>query len=64
MRDERLLTVKETAQYLGTTPGNVYDWVKNGKGPRYVRMGRSIRYRLSDLEKYVDVRVVEPSSLV
>lgn len=61
MRDDRLLTVKETAVYLGTTPGNIYDWVKNGKGPRHVRMGRSIRYRLSDLESYITARIVEPS---
>lgn len=52
--EDRLLTVREAADKLGTTPGNIYDWIKNDKGPEYVRFGRSIRYRLSVIEEWIE----------
>lgn len=62
MSEDRLLSVRETADYLGTSPGNIYQWIAQGIGPRHIRIGsRSIRYRLSDLDKYIDARTVEPS---
>jgi Helix-turn-helix domain len=44
-----LLTVKEAAAFLRISP-NTLNWQRShGGGPAYVRVGRSIRYRLSDL---------------
>lgn len=34
-----------------------------GRGPAYVRIGRSIRYRLSDLDAYLAAHRVEPREL-
>lgn len=33
-----------------------------GDGPRFVKLGRSVRYRVADLEAYLDHRVVESTS--
>ena len=30
---------------------------KDGTGPKFVRIGRSIRYLKSELDKYIDARV-------
>lgn len=30
------------------------DWRKQGKGPRFTRVGRLVRYRLSDVEEFVN----------
>lgn len=60
-QSDRLITVREAAAMLSTTPGNIYDWIKNDKGPEYVRIGRSIRYRLSVIEDWIDAHTVTPS---
>lgn len=51
---------KEAAQYLGLKPKTLAHWAINGAGPRYIRIGRTIRYRPTDLEEYMESRVVEP----
>jgi hypothetical protein len=33
-----------------------------GDGPPFVKLGRSVRYRICDLESYLAERVVEPTS--
>jgi hypothetical protein len=30
------------------------DWRKRGKGPRFTRVGSLVRYRLSDVEEFVN----------
>jgi hypothetical protein len=30
------------------------DWRKRGKGPRFIKVGSSVRYRLSDIEDFVN----------
>jgi hypothetical protein len=30
------------------------DWRKRGKGPRFVKVGSSVRYRLTDIEEFVN----------
>jgi hypothetical protein len=48
-----LLTVKEAAAFLRLSP-NTLNWRRShGEGPAFVRVGRSIRYRLSDLRAHL-----------
>jgi len=50
---ERLLTVKEAAQYLGLKPQTLYLWVSRRRIV-FVKIGRLVRFREKDLEEYVD----------
>mgnify|MGYP001770061356 CR=1 FL=1 len=51
---KRLLTTKETAEYLGVKQSTLEQSRLSGNlGIPFVRLGRSIRYRLEDLELYV-----------
>jgi predicted DNA-binding transcriptional regulator AlpA len=34
----------------------------SGGGPRFVKLGRAVRYRMTDLEAYLAERVVESTS--
>lgn len=54
MSDEAsvLLTVEETAAYLRLAPWTIRHWVCQKKIP-YVRLGRSVRFRLKDMERLV-----------
>jgi predicted DNA-binding transcriptional regulator AlpA len=44
-----LLTRPEAAQYLRRSTPTMERWARQGTGPRPIRIGRSIYYRLSDL---------------
>ena len=50
--DERPLTVREAAKYLGVSPQTVYLWVERKQIPHLRVMGRNIRFLKSDLETF------------
>ena len=49
---EPLVTVEEAASFLGIQPGTVYLWAETGRIPSY-KIGALRRFRLSDLERYL-----------
>ena len=49
---ETPVTVKTAAQFLGVSPSLVYAWVERKQIPHYRMMGRSIRFRLSELAEW------------
>jgi len=61
--DEQLLTREEAAEYLGVRPNTLAIWMHAG---RYdlpvVKIGRAVRYRLEDLEAFVERHTVTPGS--
>ncbi len=54
----RLLTAEELANYFGLAVQTVYNKCsKNAKHPlpiKPLRVGRKLRFRLSDVEKYIE----------
>lgn len=55
---EQLLTTEQAAAYLGTTRRTLEAWRLTGgsggqAGPVFVKVGRLVRYRPSDLEAFV-----------
>jgi len=44
------------AEFLQIKPTTLEQWRWNGKGPRFIKMGRCVRYRLSDLEAFIEGR--------
>jgi predicted DNA-binding transcriptional regulator AlpA len=59
---DRLLDQREAAEFLSTSPDTLRAWRRDSFGPAFVRLGRSrvIRYRESDLQRFIEERVVEP----
>ncbi len=49
---ETPITVKEAARFLGVSPSLVYAYVERKQIPHYRMMGRSIRFRLSELAEW------------
>jgi len=55
--EERLLTPKETAEYLGISAATLAKWrCLDAQSLPYVRTGRLIRYRIADVRAYLDSR--------
>ncbi len=56
--NKRLLTIKETADYLGVTPGSLYQMVHRRTIP-YVKLGKVLRFDLKRLDEYIDKNSIE-----
>ncbi|GGP81464.1 helix-turn-helix domain-containing protein [Shewanella ulleungensis] len=55
-----LLTPAEVARYLGVTTGTLSVWRCTGRYPlRFIKVGRRVMYRQSDVENFVNGRVYE-----
>jgi len=52
------MSVEDLAAYLGRSRRTVLDWNSRGLGPKYIRLGRRIAYRPSDVEKWLRTREV------
>lgn len=50
----RLLDTVKAAVYLGMEPGTLENWRYQQKGPRWVNLGKSVRYDLRDLDLWID----------
>lgn len=51
---ERLLSTEELAEFLGVPEQSVRKWRYLGTGPRGVKVGRHVRYRMSDVLAYLE----------
>ena len=58
---DRLLTADEAAEYLGVSLQTLYGWRWKRVGPRAAKVGRELRYRLRDIEAWLDAQSPEPS---
>ncbi|MEO0624280.1 MAG: helix-turn-helix domain-containing protein [Pseudomonadota bacterium] len=58
--DERLLTRPEVAERYGISRRYLEIAVVRGEGPPLIRIGRSVRYRSSDVEAWIEAQRVVP----
>lgn len=52
-----LFTEKQAAHYLTRSVSSLRRGRKYGSGPKFVRLGRSIRYAKTELDAYVSARM-------
>ncbi len=48
------MTPEELAEYLGVTMHCVYAWSSHGGGPPVLHVGARLRYRVDDIEAWLD----------
>ena len=56
---ERLVSEGRAAEILGCSVYAMRSWRGRKVGPPYVRVGRLVRYRLSDIQKFIEAGRVE-----
>src|SRR5689334_14938797 len=54
MQEQQLMTLTEMCELLGITESTAYYWRQIGKGPKGARIGKNLRYRRSDVMRWVD----------
>ena len=59
----RALTEREVAELLGLAVATLRAWRHRGKGPRFLRLGRSVRYLPSDLADFVRASAVDTKAV-
>lgn len=52
----KLLSNSETAALVGLKPNTLEVWRNQGKGPRYRKIGRLVRYSESDVLTWLDAQ--------
>src|SRR5687768_6497846 len=53
-RPDPLLTIDDVAVWLGKPKNTLYAWHSRDKGPRAIRVGNTLRYRRSEVERWLD----------
>lgn len=51
--------VTEAARYLGLGVSTMDKMRMEGRGPRYLKIGGRVFYRLTDLDAYIEAAVIE-----
>ena len=59
---KQALTDAEAAEELGLAVATLRAWRLRGVGPRFVRLGRAVRYMRDDIDAYVKAQTVAPSA--
>lgn len=63
MSDTRpLATPAEVAEYLGTTVVRLARRRFDGNGPKFVKVGKSVRYRWSDVEEWINANTCQSTA--
>lgn len=47
------LTRQDAANYLGVAAQTLANWSTQGRGPKTLRLGRKVFYRLNDLDAFI-----------
>ena len=61
-QEDRRLTVEEAAQVLCVSVKTLEAWRRLGKGPVFVKLGRSVRYTMRALDQFTLERTVRNSA--
>ena len=63
MIENQLMPEREAAKLAGFSIAAFIKWRREGRSPRYIRIGRSIRYRVPDLLEWIERHAVtQPDS--
>lgn len=54
----RLAKPQEIADYCGVPLGTVYQWSHRGGGPKFIKVGRHLRARWSDIDAWLDAQTI------
>jgi predicted DNA-binding transcriptional regulator AlpA len=54
--ESELADTIETAKRLGLSTSCLNKWRVYGKGPRFVKLGKAVKYRLTDVEAWLEER--------
>ena len=61
-KQNNVLTEKPAAIYVGVSVQTFRNWRHLRKGPKYLKIGRSVRYQRCDLDAFLDQCRIDPEN--
>jgi predicted DNA-binding transcriptional regulator AlpA len=58
-KPQGLISPQGLAEFCGVPIATVYRWNARGTGPRRLVVGKHVRYRVEDVEAWLDARAAE-----
>ncbi|MCH7582773.1 MAG: helix-turn-helix domain-containing protein [Acidobacteria bacterium] len=58
-----LLSVQDLAAYLDVPVATIYAWRYHRQGPPGLKVGRHVRYRQGDVDRWINERALDEASL-
>jgi len=58
----KLLTTKQAAEFLGLSFNTLNQWRNLKRGPRFIKIGKSVRYSTDELQGYIEQKTRESTS--
>ena len=55
---DKLMTRQEAAAFLGLRPQTLATWAMTGKHLPLVKLGKSVRYKLCDVQAFIEKQTV------
>ncbi|WP_181951993.1 helix-turn-helix transcriptional regulator [Pseudovibrio ascidiaceicola] len=62
--ENALITEAAAADYLGISIRTIQAWRVRGGGPIFVKMGKTVRYRSSDIQNWIESHLASSTSEV
>lgn len=62
MLKQKMYRTKEAAEYLELAKPTLEAWRTRGGGPVFLKLGKAVRYRQSDLDEFIESRLRENTS--
>ena len=62
MSEKRLINIDELSEYLSTPVGTLYQWISQKRIP-YVKLGRSVRFDLEEINQWLKENSHAPTLL-
>ena len=50
------------AEVIGFAVQTLRNWRHQGRGPAYLKIGRSVRYQLEDLKRFMENKKIDPEN--
>ncbi len=54
-----VMTTRQAASYVGLSVSTLNKWRCYGFGPKYLKLGRAVRYRQEELDRYLAGRLYQ-----
>ncbi|WP_374967818.1 helix-turn-helix transcriptional regulator [Terrabacter sp. BE26] len=54
VQQDRLLSPEALGELVDVPIATIYKWRSTGRGPKGLRVGKHLRYRMSDVEAWLD----------
>ena len=59
---DQLVDRDTAAKELAVKKSTLEAWAARGRGPKFIKVGKAVRYRLSDLDEWLASRTVDPGA--